>query len=124
MELILLIAAAALIIVSFLGLMKILCRIFGVLCLIGAVWFWVNGGRDKLATGLEAATSLGLEQTASLGGEDRQLLEAAMRDPKAVLGPQKERVGEILAGLLENPEISSNEITRKVLEQLATKLDQ
>ena len=123
MELILAIAALALLIVSFLGLMKVLCRIFAVLCVIGAVWFWTNGGKDKLATGLETGLSMILEQTADLGGEDRQILEAAIRNPEAVLGPQKQRIREIVTGLLEKPEISSNEATRKVLEQLAAKFD-
>jgi hypothetical protein len=123
MEVILAIAALALLIVSFLGLMKVLCRIFAVLCVIGAVWFWTNGGKDKLAMGLETGLSMILEQTADLGGEDRQILEAAIRNPEAVLGPQKQRIREIVAGLLEKPEISSNEATRKVLEQLAAKFD-
>ena len=124
MELILAIAALALLIVSFLGLMKVLCRIFAVLCVIGAVWFWTNGGKETLATGLEAGLSMILDQTADLSGEDRQILEAAIRNPEAVLGPQKQRIREIVAGLLERPEISSNEATRKVLEQLAAKFDQ
>jgi hypothetical protein len=124
MELILAIAALVLLIVSFVGLLKVLCRIFAVLCVIGAVWFWTNGGKDKLATGLETGLSMILEQTADLGGEDRQILEAAIRNPEAVLGPQKQRIREIVTGLLEKPEISSNEATRKVLEQLAAKFDQ
>jgi hypothetical protein len=103
--------------------MKVLCRIFAVLCVISAVWFWTNGGKDKLAMGLETGLSMILEQTADLGGEDRQILEAAIRNPEAVLGPQKQRIREIVAGLLEKPEISSNEATRKVLEQLAAKFD-
>jgi hypothetical protein len=121
MELILAIAALALLIVSFLGLMKVLCRIFAVLCLIGAVWFWTNGGKETLATGLEAGLSMILDQTADLSGEDRQILEAAIRNPEAVLGPQKQRIREIVAGLLEKPEISSNEVAKRWNHELPQK---
>ena len=124
MEVILVIAALVLLIISFLGLLKVLCRIFAVLCVIGAVWFWTNGGTEKLATGLETGLSMVLEQAADLGGEDRRMLEAALRNPEAVLGSQKQRIREIVVGLLEKPEISSNEAARKVLEQLAAKFAQ
>ena len=109
MEVILAIAALALLIVSFLGLLKVLCRIFAVLCVIGAVWFWTNGGKEKLATGPETGLAMVLEQAADLGGEDRQILEAAIRNPEAVLGSPKQRIREIVLGLLEKPEISSSE---------------
>ena len=69
MEIILAIAALALLIVSFLGLLKVICRIFAVLCVIGAVWFWSSGGKEKLVTGLETGISTVLEQAADLGGE-------------------------------------------------------
>jgi hypothetical protein len=124
MEITLAIAALVLLIVSFVGLLKVLCRFLALLCVIGAVWFWTNGGQEKLATGLETGLSMILEQTAGLGGEDRQILEAAIRNPEAVLGPQKDRILGIVVGLLEKPEISSNEATRRVLEQLKAKLDQ
>ena len=96
MEIILAIAALALLIVSFLGLLKVICRIFAVLCVIGAVWFWSSGGKEKLVTGLETGISTVLEQAADLGGEDRRMLEAALRNPESVLGPQKQRIREIL----------------------------
>ncbi len=110
MEIILGIAALALLIVSFLGLLKVLCRIFAVLCVIGAVCFWVSGGKDKLATGLETGLSTVLEQAADLGGEDRWMLEAAIRNPESVLGPQKRPrfknfpLIERLDMMLEDPE--------------------
>jgi len=124
MEVILAIAALVLLIVSFLGLLKVLCRIFAVLCVIGAVWFWTNGGKEKLATGLETGLSMIFEQTADLGGEDREGLEAAIRNPDAVLGLQKQGIRENVAGLLETPKISFDVAAREVLEQLAARFDQ
>jgi hypothetical protein len=121
MELTLAIAALVLLIVSFVGLLKVLCRFLALFCVIGAVWFWTNGGQEKLATGLEAGLSMILEQTAGLGGEDRRILEAAIRNPEAVLGPQKERILGIVVGLLEKPEISSNKVAKSWNHELPPK---
>ncbi len=123
MTLLLILIAVIFVSASFFGLMKALFRTLAVLCLVGAALFWFNGGREKVLEDLESGREVVLAQGSKLGGEERQLLEDAMRNPSELLGPQKARLREIAGKLLENPEIAANKPARMALEQLKTLKD-
>jgi hypothetical protein len=123
MDTILLVCGIVLLLVSFIGIMKTLLRLAAIICLIAGVWFWFNGGREKIEGGIEAGKQQLMEHASGLVDEEKVALEGALANPGALLDSQKPRLREIVSKLSESAAIDGNQEAKAALEKLKAGLE-
>jgi membrane-bound ClpP family serine protease len=119
MDAILLVCGIVLLLVSFIGIMKTLLRLAAIICLIAGVWFWFNGGREKIEAGKQQL----MEHASGLVDEEKVALEGALANPGALLDSQKPRLREIVSKLSESAAIDGNQEAKAALEKLKAGLE-
>jgi hypothetical protein len=123
MDTILLVSGIVLLLVSFIGIMKTLLRLAATVCLIAGVWFWFNGGREKIEGGIEAGKQQLMEHASGLVDEEKVALEGALANPGALLETQKPRLREIVSKLSKSAAIDGNQEAKAALEKLKAGLE-
>jgi hypothetical protein len=121
---ILLVCGIVLLVISFIGIMKTLLRLAAIVCLIAGVWFWFNGGREKIQEGIEAGKQQLMERASGLADQEKIDLEAALANPGALLDSQKPRLREIVSKLSNTPAIDGNQEAKAALEKLKAGLEE
>ena len=124
MSTILLVCGIVLLVISFIGIMKTLLRLAAIVCLIVGVWFWFNGGREKIQEGIEAGKQQLMERASGLADQEKIDLEAALANPGALLDSQKPRLREIVSKLSNTPAIDGNQEAKAALEKLKAGLEE
>lgn len=124
METILLVCGIVLLVISFIGIMKTLLRLAAIACLIAGVWFWFNGGREKIQQGIETGKQQLMERASGLADQEKIDLEAALANPGALLDSQKPRLREIVSKLSESSAIDGNQEAKAALEKLKAGLEE
>jgi hypothetical protein len=124
MDTILLVSGIVLLLVSFIGIMKTLLRLAAIICLIAGVWFWFNGGREKIEGGIEAGKQQLMEHASGLVDEEKRVLESALANPGALLETQKPRLRDIVSKLSESAAIDGNQEAKAALEKLKAGLEE
>jgi hypothetical protein len=124
MDTILLVCGIVLLVISFIGIMKTLLRLASIVCLIVGVWFWFNGGREKIEGGIEAGKQQLMEHASGLVDEEKRVLESALANPGALLETQKPRLRDIVSKLSESAAIDGNQEAKAALEKLKAGLEE
>jgi hypothetical protein len=124
MSTILIVCGVLLLLISFIGILKAFLRLAAVLCLIAGVWYWFNGGREKIEGGIEAGKQQLMEHASGLVDEEKVALEGALANPGALLDSQKPRIREIVSKLSESSAINGNQEAKAALETLKAGLEE
>jgi hypothetical protein len=124
MDTILIACGVVLLLVSFIGIMKAVFRLSAIICLIAGVWFWFNGGRERIQEGMEAGKQQLMEHASGLVDEEKRALESALANPGALVDTQKPRLREIVSKLSESAAIDGNQDAKATLEKLRAGLEE
>ena len=123
MDTILIACGVMLLLISSIGIMKAVFRLSAIICLIAGVWFWFNGGRERIQEGMEAGKQQLIEHASGLVDEEKRALEGALANPGALLDTQKPRLREIVSKLSESAAIDGNPEAKAALEKLRAGLE-
>ena len=150
MEILFGIAAFVLLVLSFIGIVKVLARILAIICVIVAVWFWMNGGKEKvdsvIADGkntleegagklidagsnkvnvaLSTGFDLFLKGVSDLTADEKKLLEQAMVDPASVSAASRSSLRETIAKVRQQSGVVMDKETSAALQKLERVLGQ
>ena len=121
---ILLVCGIVLLVISFVGIMKTLLRLAAIACLIAGVWFWFNGGREKIQEGIEAGKQQLIEHASCLADQEKVALQDALANPGALMESQKPRIREIVSKLSESSAINDSQQAKAALDKLKAGLEE
>ena len=106
------------------GVLRKLFALGALICIGLGVWYWYNGGREILATKVDASKEQMIAAAGNLVGDERQALETALQDPTKLVDSQKVHVVAILDRLSASPAVTGNQVAVAAIEKLRQQLDQ
>ena len=124
MDLIFLACGGLLLVVSFFGIMRMLLRLVAIFCLIAGVFFWYNGGRERIQSEIVTGKSALMGRATDLVDEEKKALESALANPGELSDYQKPLIRQIVSKLSASSAVKSNKEANTALENLKSSLEE